>query len=243
MSALRPLPPRPSLEFERKEAKALHRRLRVGDVDALARARERHPVIDVSQPARIKLADAQLVIAREYGFVSWPRLVRYFQSAEQSEVEHTLFLPQQWDGRVRGFMVEHRDRRVWAGRALAAYVPRFYGWPLDDIFASPITEDDARLAIARQWGCLSWEVLLERSRQSRRSHCETAAGPLASCCDATAATPRSSSLTWSSATLRCRSDRSHAVTSARVEEPYDQETATEAIGAVARHCPPAPRLR
>ena len=78
MSALRPLPPRPSLEFEHKEAKALLRRLRAGDPEALARARARHPAMDASAPERIRLADAQLVIAREYGFTSWPRLVQYF---------------------------------------------------------------------------------------------------------------------------------------------------------------------
>ena len=45
MSALRPLPARPNLEFERKEAKALLRRLRAGDPEALERARARHPRI------------------------------------------------------------------------------------------------------------------------------------------------------------------------------------------------------
>ncbi len=83
MSAFRPLPAKPNLAFERKEAKALLRRLRAGEPDALARARERHPEIDVSEPARIRLADAQLVIAREYGFTSWPRLVRYFGDVER----------------------------------------------------------------------------------------------------------------------------------------------------------------
>lgn len=171
MSALRPLPPRPSLEFERKEAKALHRRLRTGDPEAVARARDRHPQLDSTRPTRIKLADAQLIIAREYGFPSWPRLVRYFEAvAQESEAGRTLFLPEQWDGYVRSFMREHRDRRVWVGRALAAYVPQFYGWRLVDIFASSITEDDARLAIARQYGCPSWEVLLERSRQEPERH-------------------------------------------------------------------------
>ncbi|MGH7638751.1 MAG: hypothetical protein ACREOK_13970 [Gemmatimonadaceae bacterium] len=154
MSALRPLPPRPSLEFERKEAKALLRRLRAGESAALARARERHPTLDPARPTRIKLADAQLVISREYGFASWPRLVHYFQAAQLSKADR-LSLPQRWDGHVRGFLAEHRDQRVWIGRALAAYVPRFYGWHLDEIFASPVTEDDARLAIARQWGCPS----------------------------------------------------------------------------------------
>src|SRR5919204_6657772 len=83
MSALRPLPPRLSLEFERKEAKALLRRLRAGDPEALARARARHPAIDASESSQIRLADAQLVIAREYGFASWPRLVRYFGDVDR----------------------------------------------------------------------------------------------------------------------------------------------------------------
>ena len=55
--ALRALPARPSLEFERKEAKALLRRLRAGDPDAVARARVRHPRFDA---AHARLADAQL---------------------------------------------------------------------------------------------------------------------------------------------------------------------------------------
>ena len=39
MSTVRPLPPRPNLEFEHKEAKALLRQLRAGDPEAIARAR------------------------------------------------------------------------------------------------------------------------------------------------------------------------------------------------------------
>lgn len=70
----RPLPSRPSLEYERKQAKALLRRLRAGDPDAVARAGERHDTLRQSAGADITLADAQLVIAREYGFASWPRL-------------------------------------------------------------------------------------------------------------------------------------------------------------------------
>jgi hypothetical protein len=90
MSELRPLPPRPNLEFEHKEAKALLRRLRSGDPEALERARARHPDIDASinasSPLNVKLADAQLVIAREYGFASWPKLVRYFGDVERQRL-------------------------------------------------------------------------------------------------------------------------------------------------------------
>lgn len=171
MSAFRPLPPRPSLEFERKEAKALLRRLRAGDADALARARARYPAIDPSQPERIRLADTQLVIAREYGFSSWPRLVRYFGDVERQR--HSVRSARtegrdSLDASVRSLIDEHRDRRAWTGRVLAAYVPRFYGKHADEIFASAVTEDDARLATARIYGFPSWEVLLERTAAARQ---------------------------------------------------------------------------
>lgn len=55
MSTLRSLPARPSLEYARKEAKALLRRLRSGDIEAIARARTRHPHLDFTHPARIRL--------------------------------------------------------------------------------------------------------------------------------------------------------------------------------------------
>ena len=165
MSALRPLPPRPSLEFERKEAKALLRRLRAADPAALARARERHPAIDASQPVRIRLADAQLVIAREYGFASWPRLLRYFGDVDRQQYSyHASIMPRRaYEGSVRWLLVEHRERRARAARMLAAYVPRFYGMRAEEIFASAVTDDEARLAVARGEGFPSWDVLLERT--------------------------------------------------------------------------------
>src|SRR5688500_14168758 len=127
MSALRPLPARPSLEFEHKEAKELLRRLRAGDSESLARATAQHPGIDSADPSRNKLADAQLVIAREYGFASWPKLVRYFrdvarQARARSNQERSLY-----EGMARSLLVEHRDRRAWTAHLLAAYVPRLYG--------------------------------------------------------------------------------------------------------------------
>jgi len=78
--------------FERKEATALLRRLRAGDSAALARARARHPTIDAALVARdVRLADAQVVIAREYGFTSWPRLVHYFRRS-RAPVSHATVL-------------------------------------------------------------------------------------------------------------------------------------------------------
>jgi ankyrin repeat protein len=68
----RRLPRDPNLEHLKNEAKALHKQVRAGDSDAVALVREFHP--QASDLPQIKLADAQLTIARAYGFPSWPRL-------------------------------------------------------------------------------------------------------------------------------------------------------------------------
>jgi hypothetical protein len=167
MSAFRPLPSRPNLEFEHKEAKALLRRMHDGDAEALARARDRHPAIDAAAPERIKLADAQLVIAREYGFTSWPKLVRYFEDVERlgfndPQLQDRAF----YESSVRWLIQQHQSRRGFAARHLAAYVPRFYGMRSDAVYASAITEDDARLATARSNGSPSWEALLEKAARN-----------------------------------------------------------------------------
>src|SRR5687767_6749797 len=160
MSTLAPLPDRPSLEDMRKEAKSLLRQLRAGDRDALERAYARHSALEQTPHATLKLADAQLVIAREYGFTSWPVLVRYIGELERQQHGHMQvhFGPSSYEQQARYFIKQHEHRSRWAGRALAAYVPRFYGLPLDEVFVSPITEDDARLAIARSNGAPSWAV-------------------------------------------------------------------------------------
>lgn len=156
MSALRPLPPKPNLEFEHKEAKALLRRLRTGDAEALARARERHPEIAASAPDNIQLADAQLVIAREYGFTSWPRLVRYFGDLDRQQRTPRRIQSHPHDMSVRSLLAGHRARIASSVRGLAAYVPRFYGMRVEDVLAAEVTEDDARLAVARSNGAASW---------------------------------------------------------------------------------------
>jgi Ankyrin repeats (many copies) len=68
------LPADPSLENLRNQARALQRAVRAGDPDALARVRARHRAGVPEDAGAFPLAVAQLVLAREYGFASWPRL-------------------------------------------------------------------------------------------------------------------------------------------------------------------------
>jgi hypothetical protein len=64
------LPERPDLDQLRRQAKELRRSVLAGDGDAIERLL-RYADVD---PATVTLSTAQLVIAREFGSASWPRL-------------------------------------------------------------------------------------------------------------------------------------------------------------------------
>ena len=73
----RNLPARPNLEHLKKQAKDLLRNFEQRDPVALDLFRS---LASVSLPRRPKLADAQHVIAREYGFSSWSKLKQHVES-------------------------------------------------------------------------------------------------------------------------------------------------------------------
>ncbi|MDQ1079170.1 DUF1835 domain-containing protein [Pseudoroseomonas cervicalis] len=73
------------LDQQRKRAKELLRALRAREAEALARFRRHHPRAATLRPdALARLAEAQLVIARELGLPSWPRLVAHVAESERS---------------------------------------------------------------------------------------------------------------------------------------------------------------
>lgn len=80
------LPARPSLQQLRKQAKNLLRDYRAGDADAATRARAVIPRLgDDSSP--LALADAQFILAREYGFQSWAALAQHVERVNPSRTE------------------------------------------------------------------------------------------------------------------------------------------------------------
>jgi ankyrin repeat protein len=79
--SVRRLPSEPSLEHLRNEAKELQRRHAAGDAAAIALAAELHP--RAAQLTGLRRADAQLVVARSYGFPSWPRLRSYVDTVSR----------------------------------------------------------------------------------------------------------------------------------------------------------------
>lgn len=69
----RPLPANPNLTQLKRQAKDLQRAVRAGDPDATDRVRAFHPGIDLPAP-QFSLRDAQVTLAREYGFDGWYQL-------------------------------------------------------------------------------------------------------------------------------------------------------------------------
>ena len=117
MSATRDLPARPSLDSLRKQAKRLARDAATGDAAAVARVHAQLP------HARLPLTnrDAQLVVAREYGFAGWADLT--------AEVEKRLGGALEWAvSQARTAIHDRDDGRL---RTLLAEYPALVSWRSD----------------------------------------------------------------------------------------------------------------
>jgi catechol 2,3-dioxygenase-like lactoylglutathione lyase family enzyme len=74
-----------NLEFLRKQAKALLRAYERGDLHARLRIAAVFPKVNgVPSRESIGLAEAQLALARELGFLSWPRLARRINHSDST---------------------------------------------------------------------------------------------------------------------------------------------------------------
>ena len=95
---VRRLPSNPNLEHLKYQAKDLLRDHAARDPRAAQRLREFHPRFartadDEIFAAPLKLSDAQLAIARESGFPSWPRLKRRVEKPKPTDrLDVTLVL-------------------------------------------------------------------------------------------------------------------------------------------------------
>ncbi|MGA8340147.1 MAG: hypothetical protein WB761_35770, partial [Solirubrobacteraceae bacterium] len=84
----RGLPGKANLEQLKNGAKGLQRAVRAGDAGAAEVVREFHPRLGDAQPgspelAAFKRADAQLVVARSFGFPSWAKLKAYIELTQR----------------------------------------------------------------------------------------------------------------------------------------------------------------
>jgi ankyrin repeat protein len=108
---------RPDLGQLRRRAKELRDAARRGDASALERFARHHPS---AKRGALSLADAQLVIARELGFASWPRLRAAIDARAIPGRAAGEFVAACVDGRLRRASdIFHADPGI-AGRSLLA---------------------------------------------------------------------------------------------------------------------------
>src|ERR1700681_347233 len=112
------LPARPSLESLRKQAKKLARGVVAGDASAIARARAQLPQAELPLSQR----DAQLVLAREYGFPGWQDLVKEVKQRLGRGIEWAVYQARR---------VIH-DKEIGGLRQLLAEYPALLSWRVDE---------------------------------------------------------------------------------------------------------------
>ena len=112
------LPARPSLDSLRKQAKKLARNIVAGDATAIARARAQMPKAELPLSQR----DAQLVLAREYGFPGWKDLLK--------EVEQRLGRGLPWAASEARRIIHDND--IEGLRQLLAEYPALLSWNADE---------------------------------------------------------------------------------------------------------------
>ena len=101
------LPPRPSLEQLKNQAKDLRRACRNIDSEALRRIQQHLAFSTNTPPVSLTLSEALYVIAREYGFESWPRLKKHVELVSENTARRA-YLQQQ----VERFSVPRGDWRT-----------------------------------------------------------------------------------------------------------------------------------
>jgi hypothetical protein len=170
----RTLPERPNIENLKKQAKDLVKAYRAREPDAVARvAAVRGAATKSPTDHRLTLADAQHVVAREYGLKSWPCLVHHLALDPASRRLHeldilfqeladvrdkTLTLLDLLEREVEALLRAHRARAAGAA-VLIRFAQSARGRPNqtdDEIFGVELTRHQAREAIAQWHWFESW---------------------------------------------------------------------------------------
>ena len=179
------LPPRPSLEQLRKQAKDLLKDFRAGDGTAVARVQTVLPRL--SDPADFALADAQFVLAREYGFHDWAALAHHVDTVNPQGLRKLETLAEElaaaytsgnYDA-IREINWTHGTSFVWEWE-VSAMQQRLPTWFASDARTTDSAIADARHLVARKSGFNSWDELvqsLSKSSDSRSASLSTTGTP------------------------------------------------------------------
>jgi len=173
------LPARPSLEQLRKQAKDLLKAFRAADTTAVARVQTVLPRL--SDPADFALADAQFVLAREYGFDDWAGLARHVDTINPpglhrlealAEDVATAYTSGNLDA-IREINWANGTAFVWE-RDVTLMQQRLPAWFASEQRTRELAVADARHLVARQSGFDDWPALVKSLATSASSRTRAA---------------------------------------------------------------------
>ncbi len=162
------LPARPSLSQLRKQAKELLKAYRGGDDDAAVRVRAIIKRLAEANRSEVKLADAQFVLAREYGFENWAALVHHIETIAPSGLEEFERLAQDLANAytsgdamaIRQMNWDYGTSFVWE-REPALMQKRLPAWFAAETRTPELALSDARHMVAGSYGGESWAAFGE----------------------------------------------------------------------------------
>ena len=175
----RQLPAAPNLEQQRKQARELLDAARAHDPGALRRMRALHPRLsegaaEALPVGSLALHDAQLVIAREYGFPSWPKLKAHIDQIVAAR-RTRIFVREvsYFDDRAHGLLEVLPDGATSVIEQVRSWHPAYATASDEEIRTAPLTIDDARLIYAREHGFEQWtELIAHVERLAREPNAE-----------------------------------------------------------------------
>lgn len=152
------LPAPPAPDALSRDADALADGVRADDPAALERAGSSVDGFDVDQARR--------VVAGEFGYDGWSALLD--AAAEPGSPRPVSRLGKDlslYEARVSTYLSELAKGDDGAARRFRGHVPRLAGRTDNTALAAEATEDDARVVVAREGGCLTWREMTETVRR------------------------------------------------------------------------------
>ena len=162
-------------EQQKKRAKELLKAIRNGETEAMQRLQAVHPGAEVSS---VVLADAQLVIARENGFTSWPKLKAYCDNVRIQKERIAAGQSVQPDTRETVHIRCGSDIRH--ALDLGGFLGDFLEFS-DPFCQGPLTTDDTRLQHIRTDFISDAYGIARKSVQKRQEAAYTALQQVDSC--------------------------------------------------------------
>lgn len=170
----RSLPAVPNLEQQKKQARELLDAARAHDPEAVRRFRTFHPRLRTRpahewSPSQLALHDAQLVLAREYGFTSWPAFKAHIEATVASRRTRPFVRElDYYEDRAHGLVAVLADGAPSTLDQVRSWHPGFADASDDAIVTAALSGrfdiEDARLVYAREHGHAKWADFAEHIR-------------------------------------------------------------------------------